>query len=123
MNIRIAALIFGIAFLAAGLAWHLPIFFDNNGLLFGLFQIDPMHNKVHLGSGLIGLAAAATSGWWAKLYFKIFGGIYALLGILGMIFSDPFMAMQINMADNILHLGLGVVALLIGFRMRIPPGE
>lgn len=123
MKIRIAALIFGVFFLSAGLAWHLPIFFDNNGLLLGLFQVDSMHNKVHLGSGLVALAAAATSGWWAKLYFKIFGGIYALLGVLGLFFSDSFMAMQVNMADNILHLVIGVVALLIGFRMRIPPGE
>lgn len=123
MNLRIAAFIFGIAFLAAGLAWHIPIFFDNNGLLLGLFQIDSMHNKVHLGSGLIALGAAATSGWWAKLYFKVFGGIYALLGILGMIFSEEFMTMQVNMADNILHLVIGLVALVIGFSMTVPPGE
>jgi len=123
MKIRIAALIFGIFFLAAGLAWHLPLFFDSNGLLLGLFQVDSMHNKVHLVSGLIALAAAATSGWWAKLYFKIFGGIYALLGILGFFFADAFLAMQINMADNLLHIGIGIVALLIGFRMRVPPGE
>jgi hypothetical protein len=123
MKIRITAFIFGIAFLAAGLAWHIPLFFDNNGLLFGLFQIDSIHNKVHLGSGLIALGAAATSGWWAKLYFKVFGGIYLMLSILGWIFSDEFMTMQINTADNILHLAIGVVALMIGYGMTIPPGE
>ena len=123
MNLRIAAFIFGITFLATGLAWHIPFFFDSNGLLLGMFQVDSVHNKVHLGTGLIALGAAATSGWWAKLYFKVFGGIYVLLGILGLIFSDQFTVMQVNTADSLLQLGVGVVALLIGFRMTVPPGE
>lgn len=123
MNIRIVALLFGIAFVAGGLAWYLPAFFDSNGLLLGLFLVDSFHNKVHLVSGLIGLAAAATSGYWSKLYFKLFGAIYGLLGVVGLIFPEDFMSMQMNMADNLLHIGIGVLALLIGFRMKIPAGE
>ena len=123
MTIRIAALIFGIAFLISGLAWHIPVFFDDSGLLFGYFQIDSVHNKVHIGSGLVGLAAGATSGWWCKLYFKVLGGLYILFGILGLVLSDQFMAMQVNMADSILNLVIGAVALLIGYRMRVPEGE
>jgi len=123
MNIRIAALIFGILFLGTGLAWHIPLFFDNSGLMFGYFQVDPLHNKFNIGSGLLALAAAATSGWWCKLYFKLLGGVYVLLGILGFILSDQFMAMQINDSDSILHIVIGVVALLIGYRMQVRAGE
>src|SRR5690242_7601319 len=123
MNIRIAALIFGITFLGAALAWHLPTLFDSNGLLLGTFLIDSFHNKIHLGSGLIALAAAATSGWWSRLYFRLFGFIYALLGVSGLFFADQFMSMQVNMADNVLHLVIGVIALIIGFRMKVPAGE
>ncbi len=123
MKIRITALIFGILFLALGFAWHLPLFFDDNGLLFGFFLIDGFHNKIHLGSGLIALAAAATNGRWSQLYFRIFGALYGLLGLVGMIFSEDFMTMQMNMADNLLHLVIGILALLIGFRMRVPAGE
>lgn len=114
MKLRIAALIFGIAFLGAGLAWHLPLLFKNN-LLFGLFLIDSTHNKVHLLSGLLALAATMSSRL-ARLYFKIAGGIYLLLAILGFILQDQFLAMQINFADSVLHAIIGFIALSLGFK-------
>lgn len=123
MNIRIVALLFGIAFLGIGLAWYLPAFFDSNGLLLGLFLVDSFHNNIHLASGLLALAAAATSGRWSRLYFKLFGAIYGLLGVVGFIFPDEMMSMQMNMADHVLHIAIGVVALLVGFRMKVPAGE
>ncbi len=121
MRLRIAALIFAVLFLGAGIAWHLSFLFDN-GLLFGLFQIDSMHNKVHLASGLVALIGT-TSSRLSRIYFKVFGGIYLLLGILGFILQDQFLAMQINLADSVLHAGIGIVALLIGFKLKVPAGE
>lgn len=120
-TVRIAALFYGIAFLAVGIAWYLPFLFDN-GLLFGFFQVDSMHNKIHLASGLIALAATSSASL-SKLYLKAFGSIYALLGILGFIFQDAFLSMQINTADNILHIVLGLIAVLLGFKIRLAPNE
>ena len=94
----------------------------DNGLLLGLFQIDPLHNKVHLVSGLLALAAS-TKARLAKLCLKFFGGIYALLGILGFMFPDEFLAMQVNGADNILHIVLGLVAVMLGFKFKAPRKE
>ena len=121
MKLRIAAFLFGLVFLAAGFAWQLP-FLSGNDLLFGIFQMDSMHNKIYLGSGLLALTAASSSGL-AKLYFKLFGGLYALIGILGFIFQDQFLAMQVNNADNLLHLLIGVTAVILGYKLKLPKGK
>lgn len=120
MKLRIAAFIFGMAFLALGLAWHLPLLFDND-LFLGLFTIDSLHNKVHIVSGLMALAASSHSRF-ARLYLKIFGGIYVLIGTLGFIFHDAFMAMQVNNADNGLYVLLGLIAVVLGYKIKIPTG-
>ncbi|HSW70483.1 MAG TPA: DUF4383 domain-containing protein [Gammaproteobacteria bacterium] len=123
MKLRIAALIFGIAFLGAGIAWYLPFFFDSRGLLLGLFQVDAMHNKIHLASGLVALAAASLSSRISQLYFKIFGLVYGLLGIVGLVMPEQLVSMQFNTADHVLHLVIGFIALMLGFRLKVPAGE
>jgi len=123
MELRIVALIFGIAFLGAGIAWYLPIFYGNNGLLLGLFEVDPMHNMVHLASGLIALVAASISSRLSRLYLVVFGFIYASLGIAGFIMPEQFLSMHFNMADHALHVVLGLVALILGLSLKVPAGE
>jgi hypothetical protein len=117
MKLRIAALLFGFTFLLLGLAWYLPFLTNTEGLLLGVFQIDSLHNKVDLFSGLCGLLATSRTAL-AKLYFKIFGGLYVLLGIAGLIFQDEFLAMQVSTADDYLHLLIGASALLIGYKLK-----
>lgn len=110
--IRMIAIIFGIAFIFAGVAG----FFNSltpNGLLFGLFEVNTMHNIVHLVSGIIAIMAA-TNFKLTKLYFGVFGLIYALVGIIGFWQGNLFI-MHVNMADNFLHLGIGIVALYLWF--------
>ena len=52
-----------------------------------------------------------------KMFFKIFGVIYALITILGFFGSGGYLLGYIsnNMADNILHLVIAVLALYLGF--------
>jgi len=121
MNLRIAALIFGIAFLGAGVVWHMPFLFSD-GMLFGLFNIDSMHNKVHIASGLIALAATY-SAYLSRLYFRVFGTFYTILGVLGFFFETQFLGMDINQADNLLHVVIGAIALFIGFNLKMPKKE
>lgn len=115
MMLRILAILFGIGFIFAGVAGFLPSF-SPNGLLLGWFQIDPMHNIVHLVSGIIAIMAA-TSYSYSRLYFQIFGVIYGLVTIAGFVMRGDlgFMMMHMNLADNFLHLGITIVALFLGF--------
>lgn len=113
--LRIFAILFGIGFIFAGVAGFIPAF-TPNGFLFGLFEVNAMHNFVHLASGVIAIMCATTH-YASRLYFQIFGVIYGIVTILGFVMKGDlsFIMMHMNMADNFLHLGISVVALYLGF--------
>lgn len=114
------AMVFGVVFLLIGLLGFVPgiTSTDTDGmqLLLGLFMVDPIHNAVHIVSGLAGLVAAGASAKAAKTYLVGFGVVYALVSLLG--FFDPtlFGLMPVNMADNWLHvvLTLGLLGAGLG---------
>lgn len=114
--LRIIAILFGIGFIFAGVAGFLPTFVQD-GLLFGYFEVNAMHNMVHLVSGVIAIMAA-TRFSLAKLYFQVFGIIYTLLALVGFWRNGDLFVMHMNMADNILHIVIGVVAIYLGFSAR-----
>ena len=116
--LRILAIIFGIAFIFAGVAGFLPSFMPN-GLLLGYFKVDTMHNLVHLISGVLAIMAA-TSYKYSKLYFQLFGIIYAIVTIIGFARNGNlnFVMIHLNMADNVLHLVISIVALYLGFFLK-----
>lgn len=74
----------GVIFLALGI-WG---FFQNP--ILGLFAVDAAHNVVHLLSGVLALAFAASTEARAIGFAKVFGWIYGILAILG--FLVPAMA-------------------------------
>jgi len=113
--IRFIAVLFGIGFIFAGVAGFLPSF-NPNGMLFGMFEVNTMHNIVHLVSGVIAIMAA-TSHRFSRLFFQVFGVVYSIVAIVGFARGGDLMLMHVNMADNFLHLGIGVIALLIGFAL------
>lgn len=110
--IRFIAVLFGIAFIFGGVAGYRSEFMTN-GLLLGLFEVDNMHNIVHIVSGVLAIMAA-TSLKFTKLYFLLFGLVYTAVAILGFVRNGDLMMMHVNMADNYLHLGIGVISLLLG---------
>src|SRR5690242_1247369 len=53
-------------------------------LLLGVFAINPLHNVIHLATGAIALAAGLYgSGAYARMYFLVFGIVYALITLIG----------------------------------------
>jgi hypothetical protein len=114
--LRIIAILFGIGFIFVGVAGLLPQF-NQEGLLFGYFEVDLIHNIVHIVSGVIAIMAA-TSHNFAKLFFQIFGVLYAIVAIAGFALNGDLIMMHVNMADNILHAVIAVVALYIGFTSK-----
>lgn len=84
-----------------------------DGLL-GLFNVDVVEDVVHLGSGaLLAYVGFAASRDAVKTVVTGLGIVYLIVGIAG--FVDPellgLIPHEYNLADNILHLSLGALAL------------
>lgn len=92
-----------------------------NDPVLGIFEVNTAHNLVHLLSGVIGLAMAARGTASARTFALIFGLVYAVVAILGFLTIDPMAEhtmllnlIEINGADNYLHLLLAGVFLIVG---------
>lgn len=110
-----AARLFGAVFVLIGILGFIPAFTPDNHLL-GIFEVGPVHNLVHLLSGIAALALSATySG--AKTYFKVFGVVYGLVTVLGLFYGDRDLLgiMNHNVADIFLHAVITAAALYLGF--------
>ncbi|MDX1900797.1 MAG: DUF4383 domain-containing protein [Gammaproteobacteria bacterium] len=114
-NVQKLAVVFGIVLLAVGILGFVPSL-TTDGMLFGIFEVDNMHNGVHLLTGVLALVAV-TNASYTKLYFKIFGVIYAIVAVWGFVADGNVLMMHMNMADNVLHAVIAVVALFAGFMM------
>lgn len=116
--VKSLAYIVGIVFLTIGVLGYVPAL-TPDGLLLGVFEVDGMHNIVHITSGILAIIAGAMSTAAALWYFRIFGIVYALVTVLGFIGNDPVLGLiVVNSADNWLHLTLALVFLVIGFGVR-----
>lgn len=120
--LRKASMAFGIVFVAIGLLGFIPALTPNGNLL-GIFHVDAVHNIIHLASGVAALLAASSVAY-SRLYFQIFGVIYALVAIAGFIPGLVTEDMKllglfhINMADNWLHVVIAAAALYLGYFYR-----
>lgn len=124
------ALVWGIAFLGAGVLGFVPGITTNLGdisfagndspaELLGLFQVSVLHNIVHLLFGIAGLALARGLDS-AKAYLLWAGVIYVVLFLYGLIVDTAGDAnfVPVNNADNWLHLILGLGLLGSWFATR-----
>lgn len=112
--LRVLAFLFGVAFLAAGILGYMPAY-TPDGQLFGYLHVDNVHNIVHIITGVFALLAAASSGAYSRLYFQVFGILYGIATVCGFVFGGDLYIMHVNMADNVFHLIIAVVALYFGF--------
>lgn len=82
-----------------------------------VFDVNTLHNFVHLFSGIPGLAAAAYGGRrWSVVYNRGFGWLFLVLFLLTVIFPGVMeMLLNVNTADNYLHITLGVLLLGVGY--------
>ena len=111
-----SAITFGIVFLIIGVLGFFPGA-TPNGMLLGLFHVNPAHNWVHILSGLIALGCASAGVYASRMYFQIFGVIYGLVAVLGLFTGQGYVLgfLANNGADVVLHLAIAVVALYLGF--------
>ena len=119
MNTKTASIVIGITFIAVGLLGFVPnpiVGSSHNAI----FHADAVHNMVHIISGALFLVVAFAAPARARLFLKVFGVVYLLLGIIGLItigsegMTDLLGFLPINGADNYLHIGLGIGIFLAG---------
>lgn len=110
----------GILFLI-GILGFVPAF-TPDGMLFGVFMVDTMHNIFHMISGLVLFVVGLSENWdLAKKVTLLFAAIYGIVTIMGFLSPDNIvMGMRMNMADDVLHLGITASALLFGLQQRYP---
>ena len=132
--LQIAALAVGAVFLLVGILGFIPgittnfgdmnfIGHDSEAKLLGIFQVNVLHNIVHLLFGVLGIAA--TRAWEsARLYLVGGGVVYLVLWLYGLVIDRQSAAnfVSLNTADNWLHLLLGVgmaaLGVVLGRRVR-----
>lgn len=136
-NTRSFALVYGIVFLAAGIAGFIPGLvhpvaeapqgsagmgtphMEGVGLLLGLFPVNAMHNIVHILFGIGGLLAArsARSAW---IYACVVAIVYIVLGLMGIAsgLQTMFGLVPLWGYDVFLHLALALGALFFAITGR-----
>src|SRR5438552_16088402 len=91
-TVQMVALVFGAIYLAVGVLGFLPLlggsFTLTNTKLLGLFNINFLHNLVHVVIGITGLATV-TSLPNARTVCQVVAVVLLLLGVLGVVAANP----------------------------------
>lgn len=114
---------FGTLFLVAGVLGFVPAAAPDNHL-FGLFHVNTVHNAIHIFSGLIALGCAKAGPGAARTYFQVFGIVYGLVAVLGLVVGDGYLLGLVanNHHDVWLHFLIAAISLYVGFVYAKSPG-
>ena len=132
MSTRTFALLFGIVFLAVGVAGFIPGLVQplhpnhppvdyNGGQLLGLFPVNLLHNAVHILFGLWGLLASRSLAG-SVTYARAVAIIYAVLTVAGFVpnLNSMYGLVPLYGNDVWLHAVLALVAAYFGWVHRNP---
>ena len=114
--IRTLGMLSGILFLLGGILGFVPGITEDDMFL-GIFMVNTAHSIVHTASGAIFLIASMSGSRAARLWFQIFGTVYAAVAAMGFKVGDGMILGLIsnNRYDSWGHAALALVLLLIGF--------
>ena len=116
---RLVAAVFGVVYLLVGLVGFAVTGFSNfagtdTGDKLLVFEINPLHNIVHLAIGVL-LLLSSRAVATAKGANTAVGAVYLLVGILGLfLIGSDANILSLNGADNVLHLASAIVLLGVG---------
>jgi hypothetical protein len=120
-------------FIAVVAIGYIPAFEDSQGRLFGLFKLDLYDDALHLASGIWAGAAAWISRDAARAYFRLFGPLYFLDGVLGLLTGSGYLDLGIflygpidlplmtRIFANAPHLAIGGFAAWAGYMLGKEP--
>ena len=124
--VQLAATAVGATFLLVAILGFVPGITTNYGelsfagheseaKLLGLFQVSVLHNIVHGLFGIIGLVLAKSVAG-ARGYLVGGGVVYLVLTVYGAVIDldSAVNFVPVNVADNFLHLGLGIGMIGLG---------
>ncbi|MFZ1987479.1 MAG: DUF4383 domain-containing protein [Minisyncoccia bacterium] len=113
MSGKMLALVLGVVFVLVGILGFISNPLVGEG---ALFHTNTAHNLVHLAFGLILLGVAMWAPMQSALWLKVLGALYLLVALLGFVMTSPLLGLvEVNGADNWLHVVLGVVLIGLGF--------
>jgi hypothetical protein len=79
------------------------------------FELNPLHNLVHLAVGAALVLAARQGQAASRAVNTAVGGVYLLVGVLGLfILGSSANILALNSADNGLHLVSAIALLAVG---------
>lgn len=115
---RLLATVFGVVYLLVGLLGFAVTGVNNfagtEGDTLIVFDVNPLHNIVHLGIGGLLLAASRTVSS-ARAANTGVGAVYLAVGVLGLfLIGTDLNILALNGADNVLHFASAVVLLGVG---------
>lgn len=120
-------------FVAVVAIGYVPAFEDSQGNLFGLFKLDLYDDALHLASGIWAGIAAWLSRDATRSYFRLFGPLYFLDGVLGLITGSGYLDLGIflygpidlplmtRIFANLPHLAIGGFAAWVGYVLAKEP--
>jgi len=114
-------------FIVLGSLRYLPFINDASGTTLGIFSLQWYDDVLHYASGIWAAIAAWRSFRASTLYFKLFGIIYGLDGVMGFFLGQGYLDGGIFIQGvtpldwglkffaNIPHITIGGLAVVIGF--------
>jgi hypothetical protein len=94
---------------------HFPGLTDAQGRNLGLFKIDPIDDVIHALTGAFAGFAAWHGGRVSLTFFRLFGVLYGVDGIVGFLNFLGVSPLAIAFAANAPHMAIAAFALTIGF--------
>ena len=116
---KLLATVFGAVYLLVGVLGFFVTsgigFFATEGRNLIVFEVNPLHNVIHLAIGAALLVSGLTNVTAAKTTNSSVGAVYLLVGIVGLFLPGSALnIIALNGADNVLHLASALVLLAIG---------
>ena len=109
----------------AGIAGAVLLLLGIGELLLGWLNIDLLEDLVHIASGIVLLVVASRGLGVARAVVGVVGVVYLLVGVLG--FVTPYLLGLLphgyTAVDNLVHVLLGLLALLAYANSRLPEPE
>ena len=125
--LRLLAWIYAVLFAGVTSLNYIPGLTDAEGRTFGLFALDVFDDLLHAASGVW----AALAAWWSTratvTYFRWFGTLYCLDGLLGLATGSGYLDLGIflygvldypfvtRVLMNLPHIAIGGFAAVAGF--------
>jgi hypothetical protein len=126
-TIRAWGFIFGLMLCGVIAMGYIPFLIDQNDMILGLFRRTWYADGLHAVSALWAFIAAATSRRAALLFFQLFGPVYFLDGVVGVLAGASYLdfgvfitgpldlPLSTRIFANLPHLFLGGLASFVGY--------